>query len=95
MLILAQGNLFSSPAFGCGTALFGQSAMESVGLALQNGWRHIDNAREYGNEDTVDAALTKAAIPRDQLYLTSKYDAIDGASVEQEFNQTLSDVSRH
>jgi 2,5-diketo-D-gluconate reductase A len=43
-----------------------------VGLALELGYRHIDTAQSYGNEQGVGKAIAASRIPRDELYVTSK-----------------------
>uniref|UniRef100_UPI002619E5C8 aldo/keto reductase n=1 Tax=uncultured Nocardioides sp. TaxID=198441 RepID=UPI002619E5C8 len=43
-----------------------------VTQALQVGYRHIDTAQMYGNEQEVGAALAAAGLPRDELWITSK-----------------------
>lgn len=62
-----------------------------VSDALEVGYRHIDTAAIYGNEDGVGAALQASGIPRDDLFITTKlwnthhtnaHDAID-ASLEK------------
>jgi len=40
--------------------------------ALEAGYRHIDTAAIYGNEEGVGAALAKSGIPRDELFITTK-----------------------
>nr|XP_031858293.1 uncharacterized protein CI109_006264 [Kwoniella shandongensis]KAA5525365.1 hypothetical protein CI109_006264 [Kwoniella shandongensis] len=89
---LNDGNTIPSPAFGCGSALFGKEATDAVLLAIENGYLHIDNSRVYGNEKSVGVALSKTDVEREKLYITSKYDALDGASVEEEFNKTISEL---
>lgn len=43
-----------------------------VGEALEVGYRHIDTAAIYGNEEGVGRAIAASGIPRDELYLTTK-----------------------
>jgi len=43
-----------------------------VSDALEVGYRHIDTAAIYGNEDGVGAALTSSGIARDDLFITTK-----------------------
>jgi 2,5-diketo-D-gluconate reductase A len=43
-----------------------------VGLALEAGYRHIDTAQNYGNEQGVGKAIANCGIPREELYVTSK-----------------------
>ncbi|KAK8849836.1 hypothetical protein IAR55_005172 [Kwoniella newhampshirensis] len=89
---LNDGNTLPSPAFGTGSALFGKEATDSVLLAIENDYLHIDCSRVYGNEKSVGAALTKTPVERGSLYITSKYDALNGTSVEDEFHQTISEL---
>ena len=43
-----------------------------VGYALALGYRHIDTAQMYGNEAEVGQAIAASAVPRDQIWLTTK-----------------------
>jgi 2,5-diketo-D-gluconate reductase A len=44
----------------------------AVAEALEVGYRHIDTAAIYGNEEGVGAAIAASGIPRDELFLTTK-----------------------
>lgn len=44
----------------------------SVLNALETGYRSIDTAQAYGNEDAVGSALSQSGIDRDQVFLTTK-----------------------
>ena len=43
-----------------------------VSEAFEAGYRHIDTAAIYGNEEGVGAAIAASGIPRDELYITTK-----------------------
>lgn len=43
-----------------------------VGEALAAGYRHIDTAAIYGNEEGVGRAIASSGIPRDELFVTTK-----------------------
>jgi 2,5-diketo-D-gluconate reductase A len=43
-----------------------------VSEALEAGYRHIDTAAIYGNEEGVGRAIAASGIPRDELYITTK-----------------------
>ena len=45
---------------------------ECVAQALEVGYRLIDTAQAYGNEEGVGAAVAKSGIPRDEVFITSK-----------------------
>lgn len=62
------------PIIGFGTwqTPDGQVAEESVLAALKSGYRHIDTAAAYGNEESVGAAIKKSGINRHELFVTTK-----------------------
>jgi len=61
------------PAFGLGTfRLKDQVVQDSVRAALDLGYRVIDTAQGYGNEAEIGAVLAERALPRDELFLTTK-----------------------
>lgn len=43
-----------------------------VSTALEVGYRHIDTAAIYGNEEGVGRAIAASGIPRDELFVTTK-----------------------
>ncbi|UWN49900.1 2,5-diketo-D-gluconic acid reductase B [Alcanivorax sp. ALC70] len=63
----------SIPSLGLGTfRLKGEQLMGSIHKALDLGYRHIDTAQMYDNEETVGAALDAHDVPRDEVFLTTK-----------------------
>jgi diketogulonate reductase-like aldo/keto reductase len=62
------------PCLGFGTwqAPDGELAVSSVKEAIKAGYRHIDTAAAYGNEESVGQAIRESGIPREQLFITSK-----------------------
>jgi 2,5-diketo-D-gluconate reductase A len=66
------------PMVGFGTwALHGRAAREAVGTALTAGYRHIDTATMYRNEDSVGQALRDSGLPRSDVFVTTKLQASD------------------
>lgn len=58
---------------GMGTfRLQDQVAYDSVKMALEEGYRHIDTAQIYGNEADVGQAIADSDIPRNELFITTK-----------------------
>ena len=51
----------------------GDEGERAIVAALQGGYRHIDTAQEYGNEDTVGKAVRASGIPREQIFVTTKF----------------------
>ncbi|WP_454773396.1 2,5-didehydrogluconate reductase DkgB [Janthinobacterium tructae] len=61
------------PEIGLGTfRLQGQVVIDSVTTGLDVGYRHIDTAQIYGNEAEVGQAIAASAVPRDDLFVTTK-----------------------
>lgn len=62
------------PVVGFGTwqTPDGEVAEKSVLAALNSGYRHIDTAAAYGNEESVGRAIKKSGIRRDELFVTTK-----------------------
>jgi diketogulonate reductase-like aldo/keto reductase len=51
----------------------GDEAENAVRWALELGYRHIDTAQAYGNEESVARALADSGVPRDEVFLTTKF----------------------
>jgi diketogulonate reductase-like aldo/keto reductase len=50
----------------------GRETEQAVRWALEAGYRHIDTARAYDNEDSVGAAIRASGVPRAQIFVTTK-----------------------
>ncbi|KAA3658769.1 MAG: aldo/keto reductase [Calditrichaeota bacterium] len=50
----------------------GASTQQAILSALKNGYRHIDTAKIYANEQDVGAAIKQSGIPRDEIFITTK-----------------------
>jgi diketogulonate reductase-like aldo/keto reductase len=67
------GRGISMPMIGFGTwQIKGEAAYQAISHALAAGYRHIDTATMYGNEDQVGRALADSGVPRDEVFLTTK-----------------------
>jgi methylglyoxal/glyoxal reductase len=62
------------PWFGLGVFKVqeGSEVVESVKAALRNGYKSIDTAAVYKNEEGVGQAIKEAGIPREELFITTK-----------------------
>ncbi len=61
------------PAVGLGTwRLSGKPCYEAVRSALDLGYRHIDTAEMYGNDQEVGRAIRECGIARGEIFLTTK-----------------------
>ena len=70
---LADGNTI--PTLGLGVWQVPNSAEceSAVRWALEAGYRHIDTAQAYGNEESVGRALRDSGIPRADVFITTKF----------------------
>lgn len=67
-------NNVSIPELGFGTwqTPNGDVAVSAVKKASEVGYRHIDTAQGYKNEDSVGQAIKESGIPREEIFLTTK-----------------------
>lgn len=71
-IALNDGNAI--PRLGLGVWLIksGKSCETAVRAALDLGYRHIDTAAFYGNEDSVGKAIRESGVPREEVFVTTK-----------------------
>ena len=68
-----EANGASVPAIGFGTwTLKGEQARSLVEHALEVGYRHVDTAAMYDNEEAVGKGLKSSSVVRDDIFLTTK-----------------------
>lgn len=71
--VLALNSGATIPQLGFGVFKVDPAETESiVSDALELGYRHIDTAAIYGNEEGVGRAIAASGIPREDLYITTK-----------------------
>jgi len=70
-ITLSSGDKMPQVGFGTWT-LKGDECRESVEMALEEGYDHIDTAEGYKNHTEVAAAIKNTGVPREKLFITSK-----------------------
>jgi diketogulonate reductase-like aldo/keto reductase len=70
--VLTNGVQIPCLGFGTWQTPGGISALSSVTEAIKTGYRHIDTAAAYGNEESVGQAIRESGVPRQELFITSK-----------------------
>jgi diketogulonate reductase-like aldo/keto reductase len=67
-------NGVSMPLLGLGVYLMrpGKETYEAVKAALEIGYRLVDTASFYGNEEDVGRAVRDSAVPREEVFITTK-----------------------
>ena len=82
------------PVLGFGTfPLVGGEAERCVSMALEVGFRHIDTAQIYGNEQDVGRALKSSGLARSELFVVTKVDS--GNFAESSFRRSVETSNTH
>lgn len=64
---------YDMPIIGLGTySLLDETCVTSVSTALRNGYRLIDTAYMYHNEESVGEGIKASGIPREEIFVTTK-----------------------
>jgi diketogulonate reductase-like aldo/keto reductase len=67
--------------------------VKSCLTAFEAGYRHIDTAQYYENEDSVGNALRESKLPREEVYITSKILSA-GKDAESTYKKVLESVEK-
>ena len=70
---LADGNSIPLLGLGVWQVPNGPECVNAVRWALELGYRHIDTAQAYGNEESVGQALRESGIAREEVFITTKF----------------------
>jgi len=71
--VLADGNQMPMLGLGVWQIPDGPATVNAVRWALDLGYRHIDTAQAYGNEESVGKALRDSRLARDEVFITTKF----------------------
>jgi 2,5-diketo-D-gluconate reductase A len=71
--VLADGTRIPVLGLGVWQVPDGPETENAVRWALELGYRHIDTAQAYGNEESVGRALRASGVPREEVFLTTKF----------------------
>jgi 2,5-diketo-D-gluconate reductase A len=71
--VLADGNEIPLVGLGVWQVPNGAECVDAVRWALELGYRHIDTAQAYGNEESVGQGLRESGVPREQVFITTKF----------------------
>jgi diketogulonate reductase-like aldo/keto reductase len=70
---LADGYAIPSLALGVWQTSEGRQTSDAVRWALELGYRHIDTAQAYGNEESVAEGFRQSTLDRDEVFITTKF----------------------
>jgi diketogulonate reductase-like aldo/keto reductase len=71
--VLADGNEIPLLGLGVWQVPNGPECENAVRWALELGYRHVDTAQAYGNEESVGRALRDSGVPREDVFVTTKF----------------------
>jgi diketogulonate reductase-like aldo/keto reductase len=71
--VLADGNEIPLLGLGVWQVPNGPECENAVRWALELGYRHVDTAQAYGNEESVGRALRASGVPREEVFITTKF----------------------
>ena len=70
---LADGNEIPRLGLGVWQVPDGPECVNAVRWALELGYRHIDTAQAYGNEESVGVGIRESGVPREEIFITTKF----------------------
>ena len=71
--VLSDGHLMPMLGLGVWQVRDGAQTVNAVRWALDLGYRHVDTAQAYGNEESVGRALRDSGVPRGEVFITTKF----------------------
>jgi len=86
---LNDGHLMPQLGLGVWQTRVGATCEAAVLAALEAGYRHIDTAAMYGNEESVGAAIGMSGIPRENIFVTTKLWNSDHGNPERALDTSL------
>ena len=86
--VLADGHQMPVLGLGVWQIPDGAICVNAVRWGLDLGYRHIDTAQAYANEESVGRALRESGVPREEVFITTKFFP-DYTDPEAEAEQSL------
>jgi 2,5-diketo-D-gluconate reductase B len=84
------------PDIGLGTGgsryLSGDECVDIVSTALEMGYRHVDTAQGYENEEAVGRGIARADVPREEIVVATKIDEANLAA--EDVHRTVRESAR-
>jgi diketogulonate reductase-like aldo/keto reductase len=87
--VLADGNEIPLLGLGVWQVPDGRECEDAVRWALEVGYRHVDTAQAYGNEASVGRAVRDSGVPRDEVFITTKFRPRRRRDPEEEAKRSL------
>ncbi|HEX8855753.1 MAG TPA: aldo/keto reductase [Thermoleophilaceae bacterium] len=71
--VLADQNEMPLLGLGVWQVPNGPECVNAVRWALELGYRHLDTAQAYGNEESVGEGIRQSGVPREDIFITTKF----------------------
>ncbi|MBQ6395927.1 MAG: aldo/keto reductase [Atopobiaceae bacterium] len=71
-IVLNNGAVIPQLGFGVYMSQAGEECENAVRWALEAGYRHIDTAKAYNNEESVGLGIRESGVAREDIFLTTK-----------------------
>ena len=71
--VLSDGRTIPTLGLGVWQVPDGPECVNAVRWALESGYRQIDTAQAYGNEEGVGQGLRESGVPREEVFITTKF----------------------
>jgi len=72
-LELSDGNMIPMLGLGVWQVDNSREAVDAVRWALELGYRHVDTAQAYGNEESVGQGIRESGVAREEIFVTTKF----------------------
>ena len=88
-ITLNDGHMIPQLGLGVWQTRAGTTCEAAVLAALEAGYRHIDTAAMYGNEESVGAAIRMSGVRRENIFVTTKLSNADHGNPERALDTSL------
>lgn len=91
-MTIITSNGLHMPKLGLGTyRMKGEECVAAVTGALERGYRHLDTAKMYANEEAVGEAMANSPVPRGDIHLTTKvwWDSLAPDAMQRSLEDSL------
>jgi len=92
LIRLTSGHYIPSIAYGTWGLGNGQSPIDQVGQALDNGFNHVDTAQAYQNEAEAGTALHESGLARSDVFITTKYSGTNGLDINTSIHNSIKNL---
>jgi diketogulonate reductase-like aldo/keto reductase len=91
-IVMNDGNKIPGVAYGTWKTGNGQPTIDQAEQAISVGFSHIDTAQLYRNEAEAGTAIRESGLARNEIFVTTKYSALDGADILTSIQNSLTNL---